>query len=76
MSYLFITQVDEPTCSTPRRRQISIPSSQSIEGLVTPLDDLVRSFWDSRTPSKLVTGNVKRLDLAIETERVPLTTIN
>uniref|UniRef100_A0ACD5Y3X2 Uncharacterized protein n=1 Tax=Avena sativa TaxID=4498 RepID=A0ACD5Y3X2_AVESA len=69
-------KVDEPTCSTPRRRQINIPSSQSIEGLVTPLEDLVKSFWDSRTPSKLVTGNVKRLDLAIETERVPLTTIN
>ncbi|XP_051186264.1 kinesin-like protein KIN-5A [Lolium perenne] len=69
-------KVDEPTCSTPRRRQISIPSSQSIEGLVTPLEDLVKSFWDNRTPSKLVTGNAKRLDLAIETERVPLTTIN
>uniref|UniRef100_A0ACD5XU16 Uncharacterized protein n=1 Tax=Avena sativa TaxID=4498 RepID=A0ACD5XU16_AVESA len=69
-------KVDEPTCSTPRRRQINIPSSQSIEGLVTPLEDLVKSFWDSRTPSKLVTGNVKRMDLAVETERVPLTTIN
>ncbi|KAM0849728.1 hypothetical protein ACQ4PT_053551 [Festuca glaucescens] len=69
-------KVDEPTCSTPRRRQISIPSSQSIEGLVTPLEDLVKSFWDNRTPSKLMTGNVKRLDLAIETERVPLTAIN
>jgi kinesin family protein 11 len=76
MSYLFVTQVDEPTCSTPKRRQINIPSSQSIEHLVTPLEDLVKSFWDSRTPSKLVTGNVKRLDLAIETDRVPLTTIN
>ncbi|KAM0826231.1 hypothetical protein ACQ4PT_069010 [Festuca glaucescens] len=69
-------KVDEPTSSTPRRRQISIPSSQSIEGLVTPLEDLVKSFWDNRTPSKLMTGNVKRLDLAIETERVPLTAIN
>ncbi|XBH91305.1 hypothetical protein VPH35_082730 [Triticum aestivum] len=69
-------KVDEPTCSTPTRRQINIPSSQSIEGLVTPLEDLVKSFRDSRTPSKLVTGNAKRLDLATEMERVPLTTIN
>ncbi|KAI4991447.1 hypothetical protein ZWY2020_039818 [Hordeum vulgare] len=69
-------KVDEPTCSTPRRRQVNIPSCQSIEGLVTPLEDLVKSFRDSRTPSKLVAGNAKRLDLAIEMERVPLTTIN
>lgn len=69
-------KVDEPTCSTPRRREINIPSSQSIEGLATPLEDLVKSFWDSTTPSKLVTGNAKRLDSALETERVPLTAIN
>lgn len=68
-------KVDEPTCSTPTRRQISIPSSESIEGLVTPpLEDLVKSFWDSsRTPSN---GNDGTKHLDSHSQRVPLTTIN
>jgi len=54
-------QVDEATCSTPRRREINIPGSQSIRELVTPLEDLVKALWDSRTPTKLaVNGNGKQ----------------
>ncbi|CAD6270911.1 unnamed protein product [Miscanthus lutarioriparius] len=54
-------KVDEATCSTPRRREINILNSQSIRELVTPLEDLVKAFWDSRTPTKLaVNGNGKQ----------------
>ncbi|KAL6630702.1 hypothetical protein ACP70R_028553 [Stipagrostis hirtigluma subsp. patula] len=69
-------KVDEPTCSTPRRRQINIPSRQSIGDLVTPLEDLVKAFWDSRTPTKLANGNGKHLALTPETQRAPLATVN
>ncbi|KAL6640614.1 hypothetical protein ACP70R_021737 [Stipagrostis hirtigluma subsp. patula] len=69
-------KVDEPTCSTPRRRQINIPSSQSIGDLVTPLEDLVKAFWESRTPTKLANGNGKHLASTTETQRAPLATVN
>ncbi|KAL6905795.1 hypothetical protein ACP4OV_003396 [Aristida adscensionis] len=69
-------KVDEPTCSTPRRRQINIPSRQAIGDLVTPLEDLVKSFWDSRTPTKLANGNGKHLASAPEGQRAPLATVN
>jgi hypothetical protein len=68
-------QVDEATCSTPRRREINIPDSQSIRELVTPLEDLVTAFWDSRTPTKLaVNGNGKQQlagSTTPETQRSP-----
>ncbi|KAK3139134.1 hypothetical protein QOZ80_5AG0378360 [Eleusine coracana subsp. coracana] len=67
-------KVDEPTCSTPRRREINIPSRQSIGQLATPaLEDLVKSFWDSITPTKLAKGNGKSI---LETQRAPLATVN
>ena len=79
---VFTDQVDEVTCSTPRRREIKIPSSQSIGELVTPpLEDLVKTFWDSRTPTKLdLNGNGKQQSLlgsmTPETQRAPLAAIN
>ena len=73
-------QVDEATCSTPRRREINIPDSQSIRELVTPLEDLVKAFWDSRTPTKLaVNGNGKQQlagSTTPKTQRAPLAAIN
>jgi kinesin family protein 11 len=74
---VFMDQVDEVTCSTPRRREIKVPSSQSIGELVTPpLEDLVKTFWDSRTLTKLdLTGNRKQ-STTPETQRSPLATIN
>jgi len=73
-------QVDEATCSTPRRREINIPDSQSIRELVTPLEDLVKALWDSRTPTKLaVNGNGKQQlagSTTPETQRAPLAAIN
>jgi kinesin family protein 11 len=78
---VFMNQVDEVTCSTPRRREIKIPSSQSIGELVTPpLEDLVKTFWDSRTPTKLdLNGNGKQSllgSMTPETPRTPLAAIN
>ncbi|KAF8646114.1 hypothetical protein HU200_065960 [Digitaria exilis] len=71
--------VDEVTCSTPKRREIKIPSSQSIGELVTPpLEDLVKSFWDTRTPTKLSQNGKQDLlgSTTPEAQRAPLATIN
>ena len=77
---VFTDQVDEVTCSTPRRHEIKIPSSQLIGELVTPpLEDLAKAFWDSRTPTKLdLNGNGKQslLGSTPETQRAPLAAIN
>ncbi|CAN6311505.1 unnamed protein product [Urochloa humidicola] len=73
--------VDEVTCSTPRRHEIKVPSSQSIAELATPpLEDLVKTFWDNRAPTKLdLNGSGKQNLLGSttpETQRAPLATIN
>ncbi|XP_062182977.1 kinesin-like protein KIN-5A [Phragmites australis] len=74
-------KVDEATCSTPRRREINIPSRQSMGDLVTRVEDVVKSFWDSTTPTKLVgNGNGKQhraaSTLETQSQRAPLATIN
>lgn len=76
------TQVDEPSCSTPRKRSFNLPSIGSIEELRTPsFDELLKSFWDSKSP-KLANGDIKHVAGAHESaqslrdSRVPLTAIN
>uniref|UniRef100_A0A0D9ZTH3 Kinesin motor domain-containing protein n=2 Tax=Oryza TaxID=4527 RepID=A0A0D9ZTH3_9ORYZ len=52
--------VDEPSCSTPRRRQIDLPSMESIEQLRTPdYDELLKSFRESRASLKQANGDMK-----------------
>uniref|UniRef100_A0A0D9WC38 Kinesin motor domain-containing protein n=1 Tax=Leersia perrieri TaxID=77586 RepID=A0A0D9WC38_9ORYZ len=52
--------VDEPSCSTPRRRQIDLPSMESIEQLRTPdYEELLKSFRESRASSKQANGDMK-----------------
>lgn len=75
-------QVDEPSCSTPRKRSFNLPSMASIEELRTPaFDELLKSFWDLKS-SKQSNGDVKHLAGAHEAtqsvrdSRVPLTAIN
>nr|CAB3463738.1 unnamed protein product [Digitaria exilis] len=54
--------VDEPSCSTPRRRQIDLPSVESIEELRTPdYDDLLKSFWESRGTWNQANGDTRHL---------------
>ncbi|KAG7036905.1 Kinesin-like protein KIN-5D [Cucurbita argyrosperma subsp. argyrosperma] len=74
--------VDEPSCSTPRKRSFNLPSMTSIEELRTPaFDELLKSFWDLKY-SKQSNGDVKHLAGAHEAaqsvrdSRVPLTAIN
>jgi kinesin family protein 11 len=74
--------VDEPSCSTPRKRSFNLPSIASIEELRTPaFEDLLRSFWDGRSV-KQANGDVKHLAGALEAaqsirdSRLPLTAIN
>ncbi|XP_062012533.1 kinesin-like protein KIN-5D [Rosa rugosa] len=74
--------VDEPSCSTPRKRSFNLPSIASIEELRTPaFEDLLRSFWDGRS-AKQANGDAKHLAGAYEgaqslrDSRLPLTAIN
>lgn len=54
--------VDEPSCSTPRRRQIDLPSAKSIEELRTPdYDELLRSFRESSAGWKQANGDTKHV---------------
>ncbi|KAK6926875.1 Kinesin motor domain [Dillenia turbinata] len=75
-------KVDEPSCSTPRKRPFSLPSVASIEELKTPaFEELLKSFWDAKS-AKQPNGDVKHIlgtyDSAhsLRDSRVPLTTIN
>ncbi|KAL0436844.1 UNVERIFIED_CONTAM: Kinesin-like protein KIN-5D [Sesamum radiatum] len=71
--------VDEPSCSTPRRRPINPPSIASIEELKTPsFEELLKSFWDARS-SKQANGDVKHIleaAVSLRDSRLPLTAIN
>ncbi|GAV71394.1 Kinesin domain-containing protein [Cephalotus follicularis] len=74
--------VDEPSCSTPRKRSFNLPSITSIEELRTPaFEDLVKSFWDAIS-AKPANGDIKHIVGAYEgaqslrDSRVPLTAIN
>ncbi|KAM7278422.1 hypothetical protein ACFE04_005556 [Oxalis oulophora] len=76
--------VDEPSCSTPRKRSFNLPSISSIEELRTPaFDELLAAFWDSK--SKLANGDVKHTvgvqyeaaaTQSFRDSRVPLSAIN
>ncbi|KAK0606176.1 hypothetical protein LWI29_034875 [Acer saccharum] len=75
--------VDEPSCSTPRKRSFNLPSMASIEELRTPaFEELLKSFWESRS-TKLANGDIKHVAGGYESttqslrdSRVPLTAIN
>ncbi|KAK9280536.1 hypothetical protein L1049_014228 [Liquidambar formosana] len=74
--------VDEPSCSTPRKRSFNLLSMASIEELRTPaFDELLKSFWDGKS-SKQANGDVKHLvgtydgAQSIRDSRVPLTALN
>ncbi|KAF6146841.1 hypothetical protein GIB67_018494, partial [Kingdonia uniflora] len=78
-------QVDEPSCSTPRKRTFNLPSTTSIEELRTPsFEELLKSFCDAKS-SKIVNGcaDVKQLPgvheivpQSLRDSRYPLATIN
>uniref|UniRef100_A0A166DF31 Uncharacterized protein n=1 Tax=Daucus carota subsp. sativus TaxID=79200 RepID=A0A166DF31_DAUCS len=66
--------VDQPSCSTPKKRSFNLPSITSIEELRTPaFEELLKSFWESKA-SKLANGDIKQHILG--DSRVPLTAIN
>ncbi|PIA38806.1 hypothetical protein AQUCO_02700183v1 [Aquilegia coerulea] len=71
--------VDEPSCSTPRKRPFNLPSMTSIEELRTPsFEDLLKLFWELKS-GKQANGDVKHLLGAYESfrdSRLPLTAIN
>ncbi|CAN6559692.1 unnamed protein product [Malus baccata var. baccata] len=75
--------VDEPSCSTPRKRSFNLPSVASIEELRTPaFEELLRLFWDGRSAKQQANGDLKHITGAYEAaqsirdSRVPLTAIN
>ncbi|XP_050233061.1 kinesin-like protein KIN-5D [Mercurialis annua] len=75
--------VDEPSCSTPRKRSFNLPSIASIEELRTPaFEELLKSFWDTKS-AKQANGDIKQHIAAVyeaaqslKDSRVPLTAIN
>lgn len=83
---------DKPTCTTPRKRSIDIPSKASIETLRAPsIDNLVQEFRDNNNSSLMSEKGipnqrgiaVKESKIPIFAEssllkdnRVPLTTVN
>lgn len=74
--------MDEPSCSTPRKRSFNLPSVASIEELRTPaFEELLKTFWDARS-AKQANGDVKQIGVVYESaqsvrdSRVPLTAIN
>ncbi|KAL4189465.1 hypothetical protein AMTRI_Chr08g207260 [Amborella trichopoda] len=74
--------VDEPSCTTPRRRAFNLPSVASIEELRTPsFEELLKAFWETRS-GKQANGDVKQFyeaqaySQALRDSRVPLTAIN
>ncbi|KAH7667736.1 Plus-end-directed kinesin ATPase protein [Dioscorea alata] len=69
--------VDEPTCSTPKKRAINLPSMTSIEELITPpFEELLKSFWEAKSPSKPTNGDAKHYLHTNDTSRAPLSAIN
>ncbi|XP_024019126.1 kinesin-like protein KIN-5D [Morus notabilis] len=75
--------VDEPSCSTPRKRSFNLPSVASLEELRTPsFEELLKSFWDSKSV-KQANGDLKHVIAgayeaaqSLRDSRVPLTAIN
>jgi len=79
-----LSQVDEQSCSTPRRRSINLPSVTSIEELRTPaFEELLKFFWEAKSASKQENGDIKHFSGSYESQaqttrdaRVPLTALN
>lgn len=72
---------DRPSCTTPRRRPINIPSMALIEELQTPFDELLQEFQKMKSENRLkqANGELKHLvsDFSSMREsRIPLTAIN
>eukprot|EP00252_Welwitschia_mirabilis_P020280 TRINITY_DN4937_c0_g1_i1.p1 TRINITY_DN4937_c0_g1~~TRINITY_DN4937_c0_g1_i1.p1 ORF type:complete len:1049 (+),score=167.40 TRINITY_DN4937_c0_g1_i1:454-3600(+) len=75
---------DVPSCTTPRRRHIHLPSMSSIEQLRTPpFDELLQRFRESKmeTHSKYGNGDLKQiaaseLSSPQRDSRIPLTALN
>ncbi|KAI3782388.1 hypothetical protein L2E82_12433 [Cichorium intybus] len=73
--------VDEPSCSTPRKREFNLPTTTSIEELRTPpFDELLQYFWESKSSSpRLLNGDAKHLEAdgyCMRDSRYSLTAVN
>ncbi|XP_041991078.1 kinesin-like protein KIN-5D [Salvia splendens] len=71
--------VDQPSCSTPKKRPINPSSVASIEELRTPsFEELLNVFWDAKS-SKQANGDAKHIleaAIAMRDSRLPLTALN
>lgn len=69
-------QVDQPTCTTPKKQAITVPSLASIEELRTPsFDDLVVKMKSEANKTKVENGDINQQPCLLS-PRSPLTTIN
>ncbi|TYI35072.1 hypothetical protein ES332_A03G050400v1 [Gossypium tomentosum] len=82
--------VDNPSCSTPRKRAFNLPSMSSIEELKTPpFEELLKLFWEAKS-AKVANGDIKHMlgeyeaastapqspSQQLKDSRLPLTAIN
>ncbi|MED6150849.1 Kinesin-like protein KIN-5D [Stylosanthes scabra] len=75
--------VDEPSCSTPRKRPFNLHSVSSIEELRTPsFEELLKSFWDTKSPKQHANGDARynngsyEAAQSVSDSRVPLIASN
>lgn len=71
--------VDEPTCSTPRRRPIQVPTQSSINAYCTPPLDVLLDEFRAKTAaggSDRLSKVFQSVEASFRDSRTPLTTIN
>ncbi|CAA2933622.1 kinesin KIN-5D [Olea europaea subsp. europaea] len=69
--------VDQPSCSTPRKKSFNLPSAASIEELRAPsFEELLKIFWGAKSLKQVGNGEAKNILETARDSRVPLTTIN
>ncbi|CAM8919541.1 unnamed protein product [Rhodiola kirilowii] len=73
-------KVDEPSCTTPKKRPYDLPEAVFIEQLRTPpLDELLKSLREGKSGGKLSNGDIKHINdcpQSLRDSRAPLTAIN
>ncbi|CAI9778506.1 unnamed protein product [Fraxinus pennsylvanica] len=68
-----LAAVGQPSCSMPRKKSFNLPSTASIEELrISSFEELLKTFWDAKSPKQVVNGEAKNILEAARDSRVPL----
>ena len=75
-SKCFLEQIDQPTCTTPKKQAITVPTLASIEELRTPsFDDILAKMMSEANKTKVETADINQQPCLLS-PRSPLTSIN